>query len=442
MSPQTSLPHQCGSWSDLKAAYRLLSNQAIDPQSIQQPHRKYTREICADHPVILCVQDDTRLAFNSRTKVKGLGKLNDLGQGMIQHTTLALCPDGKLQGVLDQFWFNRVDAPESETRHQRRARWRESDAWIDAVGNVGAGSKSTRFVHIMDRAGDSLEVIEACEDVGVGFVIRARHDRRVAGGSDKLWSWMARQPVRGKMNVKVSAQRDDHGRVTRLARNTQVSIRFGRVQLEPPWNHPGPGRSRWVWAVYLRENKPPKGIEPIDWMLLTSEPVSDHADAKRIIKWYQHRWVIEEWHRVEKEGCRLESSQLDDALDLQRLAAIIAVISVRMLQLRDLAGFEQEDSVTAGEGSRIIQADDPCALQASVPRMWIIIVGALAKVEVTRLTPRQFWLTIAKRGGWIGRKRDGRPGWKVIWRGWYDINMMVEGVELHSESKTKPRNCG
>lgn len=126
-APGVSLPKQCGSWSDLKAAYRLLSNGAVDPLAIQATHRALTRDACAEYPVVLCVQDDTTLEFNHRTNIRGLGKLaNGRGQGLIQHSTLAVRPDGWVLGVLDEFWFTRVDCPDKETRLERHARWRES----------------------------------------------------------------------------------------------------------------------------------------------------------------------------------------------------------------------------------------------------------------------------------------------------------------------------
>ena len=79
-APGSSLPHQCGSWADLKAAYRLLSNEDVDPQAIQHPHRRLTFGVCAEHPLVLCVQDDTQLAFSTRINISGLGKLgNGLG---------------------------------------------------------------------------------------------------------------------------------------------------------------------------------------------------------------------------------------------------------------------------------------------------------------------------------------------------------------------------
>lgn len=446
-APQASLPKQCGSWGDLKAAYRLLSNEAIDPQAIQEPHRRVTRQRCADHPVVLCVQDDTQLSFNHRSCLKGLSQLGKgRGQGLMQHTTLAVRTDGTLLGLLDEFWFERVEAPAGQTRRARYRRWRETEVWSDAVRHVGEPPAGTRFVHVMDRAGDTLEVMHTCQQTGVGFVIRARHDRRVEGSHGRLWSWMQARPVAGTLPVTVSAQRNSRGQITRAPRQVKVSIRLGSVQLDPPWNHPGPTEPVGVWAVYISEEHPPKDVELVEWMLLTSEPVEDLEAAETIIEWYQHRWLIEEWHRVEKEGCRLEASQLDDAADIQRLAGIVGIIAVRMIQLRDLAGLASEARDPSDDESKDRckhqPSGDPQVLQAAVPRMWIVIVSHLAKIQADQLTPRQFWLTVAKRGGWLGRKQDGPPGWKVIWRGWYDVHMMVQGAEAHAAVAAGAQKCG
>ena len=77
------------------------------------------------------------------------------------------------------------------------------------------------------------------------------------------------------------------------------------------------------------------------------------------------------------------------------------------------------------------------ALQQVVPQTWLRVVGALAHVAPGALTPRQFWLTIAQQGGYLARGRDPRPGWKVLWRGWCDIQTMVQGVEL-----VENKRCG
>ena len=61
-----------------------------------------------------------------------------------------------------------------------------------------------------------------------------------------------------------------------------------------------------------------------------------------------------------------------------------------------------------------------------------------ADLAAEALTPRAFLLTIARRGGYLGRKHDGRPGWKVLWRGWYDIERMAEGLAF----MRAPPKCG
>ena len=81
------------------------------------------------------------------------------------------------------------------------------------------------------------------------------------------------------------------------------------------------------------------------------------------------------------------------------------------------------------------------ALQALVPRSWLLIVAWLAKRNAETLTPRRFWLTIGNRGGFIGRRSDGQPGWMTTWRGWYDVMMMVQSIEFHGPTPLS-KSCG
>lgn len=412
--PNQSLPKQCEQWKDLKAAYRLLSNGRIEPRAIGEPHQRRTRTLCADHPVVLCVQDDTHLGGRCDRE---------------QHTTLAVLPGGRLLGVLDQRFFKRVEVRDGETRKEREARWRESTAWSDAVRAVGSAPDGCRFIHIADRAADDLNLMDCCDEHGVGFVIRARHDRRINERHGKLMAELHAQTPCGVMTVQIGEQRDRAGRITRRQRQVTAAVRFAEVELSAPWNHPGDHAPRHVWAVLLHEDDPPADGEPINWMLLTSEPIRDGEEAKRIVKMYENRWVIEEWHRALKEGCRLESAQLDQPDDHLRLAAMLSVIAVRLLQLRDLADPDHPD------------AQHPEALETWAPPIWIAIVASFAKCKPADLTPATFFLTIAKRGGYLNRKSDPRPGWKVLWRGWYDISLIVQGAELTNKTPF-PTRCG
>ena len=420
-APQQSLPKQCDDWGELKAAYGLLHHPNVTPDQIQSAHRQRVCETCQSHLLILAVQDTTELDFTQHVTVTGLGPIGDGGgRGLLQHSTLAVTPDGVLLGVLHQIVRTRVPVPQGETRRQRRARPKESDFWHESVEAVGTLGLRPRVVHVVDRGGDDFSMMVSCRNHGTGFLARAQHDRCVNGNADKLWSSMQRQPTAGLRDIPVPARKGQRARVARL------TVHFAPVQLEPPKGDPRFKESLDAWSVYLVETNPPAGVKPVEWMLVTSEPVNTFADACERADWYCRRWIIEEWHKAEKTGCRLEASQLKDAEAIRCLAALVAVVAVRLIQLRDLAQTAEDTA----SGDPEAPTHRPEALQAVVPRSWLIAVAHLAKCRPDELTPRAFWRTIAKRGGFIGRKSDGRPGWQTIWRGWYDVMMMVQGIEL------------
>lgn len=247
----------------------------------------------------------------------------------------------------------------------------------------------------------------------------------------KLWARLAVEPACGERSVTVGEQRNGLGRITRRGRAARVAVRVASVRLASTPACRGGAASIAVTAVHLSEIDPPPDAEAIDWMLLTSEPVAGFDDAMRIIDIYQRRWVIEEWHRALKQGCRLEHTQLDDADALRRLAAVLGPVAVRLLQLRDAADPDRSPHT----------ADDPAALQRTTPPIWVALVAALAHADPATLTPRRFYLAIARHGGWLGRKHDGRPGWLTVWRGWSKVALMVRGAEL-MQTNPPPSGCG
>ena len=132
----------------------------------------------------------------------------------------------------------------------------------------------------------------------------------------------------------------------------------------------------------------------------------------------QCAWKIEEFHKAQKTGCRLEESQLQEPDAFVTLAAIAAVVAVRLLNLRDQA-----------EPSE--RADDPATRWFD--ELWVLVVCKLAKhPDPSTLTVRRFHHTIAKQGGWLARRCDGRPGWQTLWRGWQRIADYVTGIQLVS----------
>ena len=69
------------------------------------------------------------------------------------------------------------------------------------------------------------------------------------------------------------------------------------------------GKESWaLWvsttAIFLTESRLPAGEAPVEWLLLSSQPVTTLADAVETVKWYLCRWEVEVYFRIYKNGCR------------------------------------------------------------------------------------------------------------------------------------------
>jgi len=428
LQPDASVPEQTSTWGEALAAYRLLSNDRVEPEAIVTPHTRLTRERCRGAGEVLLVQDWTELTWTY-----------DCGKrDLLQHLALALGSDGRILGILHAQWAR--DAPRARTRKARRERWGRSRFWPDAVEAVGTAPEGCRFINVADREADDFKLLTACHRCGHGFLIRAQHDRYINGGTDRLWSYLSRQRVRGKLEIEVPARPavevgppQRRREKAQPARRATLAVRFASVSLDPPRNDPRFKESLPAWVLWADEINPPAEAEPVQWMLLTSERIRTLADAKRLIGYYKKRWKIEELHKAQKTGCRLEQSQLHDEAAFVRLAAIAAVISVRLVELRDVA------RVMVGDPNR--PADDPAKLRTLVDWIWIVVVARLAQVEAERLTPRRFYETLAKQGGWLARKGDGPPGWQTLYRGWRKVAMLVAGAALFAGPGPPTNRC-
>ena len=82
---------------------------------------------------------------------------------------------------------------------------------------------------------------------------------------------------------------------------------------------------------------PLAGRRPLDWLLLCSAGEADVKSARRILKWYRCRWVIEEFFRVLKTGTRIERRMFDAADDLDKCLVFDAVTAWRVFALERAA---------------------------------------------------------------------------------------------------------
>ena len=95
------------------------------------------------------------------------------------------------------------------------------------------------------------------------------------------------------------------------------------------------------------------------------------------------------------------------------MLGLLAPSAVRLLQLR--AAARQRPEQLARE---------------ALPTDLVQVVALLAAVSATELTVQQCWYTIARYGGYLHRRSGGPPGWKTLWKGWFYIQALLEGVHL------------
>jgi hypothetical protein len=50
--------------------------------------------------------------------------------------------------------------------------------------------------------------------------------------------------------------------------------------------------------------------------------------------------------------------------------------------------------------------------------------------EVRDLSVKEFYYALAMLGGHLGRPSDRPPGWIVLWRGWMELQRLMQGAQL------------
>lgn len=203
------------------------------------------------------------------------------------------------------------------------------------------------------------------------------------------------------------------------AREAQVVMAWAQVTIPAPSKAPAEVRRHCairVWVLRVWEPNPPAGTEPVEWVLLSSLPITTVAGALRIVDWYTCRWLCEDYHQCLKTGCRAEDTQLDNGEDIRRLLGFLAPIAVRLLQLRQGCSLQ---SRTACQGS----GGPADGGGTSPPRR-------REQRDADTMTALQFWQTVARLGGHQGRRRDGPPGWRTLWKGWRYLVDLTEGARL------------
>jgi len=419
-NPSVSLPASMRNWADTQGAYRFLSNQAVNHEQIMMPHWMATRSEAEQRRQVLLIGDTTEANLSTHKACIGLGPVGrgNKAQGFFVHSVLAVdAKDKQLLGCMGQEPFVRTPAPEKETKAERNARWRESLIWEQSIERIGPVPVGTQWIYVGDRGCDIFRFWQRCEELGYDFLTRVAQNRNVLVEEEEeqedptaehLKTLARTLPSQGVKVLTVPAERG------RPEREALVNISWLQVTIQPPVDGTALHQTGMkVSLVRVWEPEPPEGVEALEWILVTSVMVNTTEDAWQRVTWYKWRWLIEDFHKVLKTGCRLEDRCLQTVEAFCNLLGILTPTAMRLLWLRQTAQTAPDTPATEVISKEVIQ-----------------VVLHLDKRPKATLTASDLWRTIARFGGYLDRKSDPPPGWQTLWKGWIRVQTVLEGVYI------------
>ena len=414
-----------GNKAATEGAYRMLRNDRIDAEHINASAFAYTAEQAPAYGLMLALEDTTTLSYYHRSLRDHLGDLGGKARskrrGFFVHSILLVDAQGPdVLGLIEQHYWVRRGRSKRGDRKRRPYRQKESFKWQRASEAMvqRLGSLMERVISICDREADVYEYLSYKRLHQERFIVRAAWDRALAseGPYARLWRYLQAQPVAAERTVSLAQKRG------RKARQAQVKVRYGHIQLQPP-DRAATQRDQvleplWVYAVLAEESAPPEGEPALQWLLLSSEPARNGEEANQVLDYYSRRSEIESFHKAWKSGCAVEERRFQEAANMQRMAVILAHIAVRLMQLQALQSVP----------------DQPCTcLLSSIEWhcLWQSVEGRSPPEHVP--TIQWAYRAVARLGGWHDSKRTGRVGWPAMWRGWMRLQDRVEGWLLATQ---------
>ena len=394
--PTGSIPERFESVGAVKGCYRFLNRQDMNHQKLQSGHYKNVRqEAIESNGKVLFIQDGSELLYNSHKWTTGLGPTGDsCGNGMLFHSCLAVKFEENQPKVIglsaQEAWVREEENENADKKKDVDAS--EAKVWQKMLERTGSVPEGCNWITVGDRGSDIFSFVENLKKLGYGCVLRTKHD---------LKQYMRSLPAMAeKQHIARSTQEHCSHEQTLKISWTTAEMLSPKAEKE----------KRSIQGSYVRvwcEADP-----DIEWILFTLSTITSEGEAQEIVTIYEHRWIIEEYHKCLKTGCKIEEAQLRTADRLLNLFGILGVIAIQLLQLRDI--------------SRIMPE---APSEQHIDALTVEVIRRRYKLR-GEITVKEFWRRVAMLGGFLARKSDGDPGWQKIWKGWTRLQDMRDGMEI------------
>jgi hypothetical protein len=419
--PRASLPEAMETEADLEGTYRLANNRAVDPKVLFEALAESTArraEVAGD---VLVIHDTTTCAFPDADPAE-VGYLNTGKAGFYAHSALVIDASAwrRPLGVAHIETISRKSKSKPPSKPGQGSEFARWDHGVISTEALLSGCR--RVCHIADREADSYAFLAAMATRGNRFVVRVTYDRKVRDADNlaaqalplrehvKTLSGIFEREVPLSRRKPGSAPNVKKAHPPREVRTARLSFAATSVVINAPSYVKAP-KTLQLNVVHVIEPAPPEGAEPVEWLLFTTLPVETAEQVATVVDYYRARWTIEEFHKALKTGCEYEEREFETLHALLVILAISIPIACEILWLRSVAR----------------QQPNAPATLVLTERQLLVLRQFGSRELPAEPTARDALWAVAGLGGHL--KRNGEPGWLVLYRGMQTLLTYEEGYE-------------
>lgn len=454
-SPGTSIPQASGKsqgkipFADTISMYRFANNDQILLSDLREARSKTVLDTLDEGSDIIIIHDVTLLDYskhNSKLDRRKIG--NHKGFGYEYVTCLAVDPQTESTlGIIHDTVVNIVGPDDQDVMNydyeplfagfsdQEKQRLTENHRHQMAVHINGTSTLLSNYnvIDVADREFDDIFVLSSCIHENRNFVIRSMANRNVQIPN---YDWIpeSAKTTRGNghplqegcvcVNLKKLIEHvplepyrdlllDENNQILFSGTPSRVAeLSIGSFQVilyrnaKRNQKYFRPEQPVVVNVVVVRETDPPRNATPLTWVLFTSLTVDSYEQMTIVANHYRLRWKTEVYNKLIKSGYQILKSRLNHAHKIARLLVVISLAALTILRLKNKLGLSESGKLSDHDYSRIRKA----MLHPNEPNIDFDL---------------RLFAAIAKRGGWLGRRRDP-IGYTILMRGIFDLISVLD----------------
>jgi hypothetical protein len=411
--------------AELEGFYRFVNNKRVTFAALLAAHTSATADRSAGLERVIVSHDTSDFRFSDEVERVGLGPMDNGGQGFYAHFSLALATRQQALGVVAvEPWTRATRSAKKKLTAAERYRdpLKESLRWMRGVREAARVFRDgPRLVHVMDREADDYEILCELTHGNHSFVVRGSYDRRLAEREAPLKTFARALDVRCTRDAELSRRTPRCNAKKRKlypardARTAMLTFAAQSVTLQRPKDSAAEADTLSLNVVHVLEPNPPAGCEPIEWFLLTSEPIETDVQILQIVDDYRARWTIEEYFKALKTGCAYEKRQHETKDALLNALGIFIPIAWSLLNLRTLS---RDNDLAKRPAEEVL----------SETQLAILRIESKNKLPM-KPTVGEAVLLLARIFGGLQRS-NGLPGWHILGRAFEKLLTMEAGWRM------------